>query len=482
VNIAARLESLAEFGGVCISGTVFDQVKNKLGLECEFLGEQEVKNIAQPIRAYRVQMSEGVRSERASGSVKQTGPPRLSIFVLPLQNLSGNPDQDYFSDGITEDLITDLSRISGAFVISRSTSFTYKGKPVDVKQVAAELGVRYVLEGSVRRSGGRVRVNVQLIDGEKGSHLWAERFDREVGDIFTLQDEVTGRIARALNLQVIEAESRRAQHVRAENLDAEDYALRGWAELFTKPINRESNSIALKHVEEALRLDPNSARAWACKAFVYSRASQLGGMPEPYIELLERAIEAGERAVALDLRSADAHFVLGLALQFAGQGERALPAMETALEINRNYAPAYRGMGMALILLGRAAEAPSWIEKAISLSPRDPLTSAWFWTLGLAKHLIGEDMEAVAWAKKAVAVSPEMPHPHFVLASAQAWLGEEEEAKKALAEGLRLQPTYDTIALYREPRGTGLSRNEIYVKQFEEHHLGGLRKAGMLES
>lgn len=475
VNIAARLESLAEGGGICVSGTVFDQVDRRLDLKWEFMGEQAVKNIARPVRVYRLQMG----AEKATEGAKEEGPPRLSIFVLPLQNLSGNPDQDYFSDGITEDLITDLSRISGAFVISRSTSFAYKGKPVDVKQAAAELGVRYVLEGSVRRAGDQVRVNVQLIDGEKGSHVWAERFDREVGDIFSLQDEVTGRIARALNLQVFEAESRRAQKGRPENLDAEDYALRGWAELCTKPLSPESNHAAQKYLEEALRLDPDSARAWTCMSFMYSRAAQFGWLPEPRAELLKRAVEAGERAVALDPKSADAHYVLGLSLQLSGEGEKAFPAMETAIEVNRNYAPAYRGVGYSLILTGRAGESFSWFEKAMRLSPRDPFWASWCWNMGYAKHLIGEDKEAVAWAKRAIAANPKYPNSYFLLASAQAWLGEAEGARKALEEGRRLMPLYDTIALYRPLYA--LSQNETFLSQLEERHIAGLRKAGMPE-
>ncbi|MBI3126177.1 MAG: adenylate/guanylate cyclase domain-containing protein [Candidatus Tectomicrobia bacterium] len=480
VNIAARLEGLAEGGGVCVSGTVFEQVESKLDLKWEFMGEQAVKNIARPVRAYRMRMGDGAGVEKSAEGARRDEPPRFSIFVLPLQNLSGNPDQDYFSDGITEDLITDLSRISGAFVISRSTSFAYKGKAVDAKQAAAELGVRYVLEGSVRRAGDQVRVNVQLIDAETGSHIWAERFDREVGDIFALQDEVTGRIARALNLQVLEAESHRAQKGRPENLDAEDYALRGWAELCTKPMSPESNHAAQKYLEEALRLDPDSARAWTCRSFMYIRAAQFGWLPEPRAELQKRAVEAGEKAISLDPKSAEAHYVLGLPLLLSGQGEKALPAFETAIEINRNYAPAYRGVGFSLTLLGRAGESFSWFEKAMRLSPRDPFWAVWCWNMGYAKHLIGEDKEAVAWAKRAIAANPKYPNSYFLLASAQAWLGEEEEARKALDEGRRFMPLYDTIALYRPL--CALSLNETFLSQLEERHIAGLRKAGMPEA
>jgi len=485
VNIAARLESLAEGGGVCISGTVFDQVGHKLDLKWEFMGEQAVKNIARPVRAYRLRsvLVTGAEAEpdlKAEKSLKREGPPRFSIFVLPLQNLTRDPDQDYFSDGITEDLITDLSRISGAFVISRSTSFAYKGKPVDVKQAAAELGVRYVLEGSVRRAGDQVRVNVQLIDGRTGSHLWAERFDREVRDIFALQDEVTGRIARALNLQVLEAETRRAQQRRPESLDAEDFALRGWAELFAKPLSPETNRAAQKYLEEALRLDPHSARAWACMSFLCTRAAEMGGMPEPREELLKRAVEAGERAVALDPKGAEAHYGLGIALQFSGQVGKALLACETAIEINRNYAPACRGVGMALIFSGRAAEAPPWFEKAMRLSPRDPFFGVWSWNLGLARHLLGEDQEAAVWAKKAVAANAKYHHAYFLLASVQAWLGEAEAARKALEEGCRLMSRYNTISSYRP--SLILSQNETYLSQLDQRHIAGLRKAGMPEA
>ena len=259
VNIAARLESIAEPGGICISSSAYDQVRGKVGVEFADLGEQNLKNIARPVRAYAVVrdgLSPATQAERAGQAASSA--PRLSIVVLPFANLGGDPEQDYFVDGVTESLTTDLSRISGSFVIGRNTAFTYKGKAVDVKQIGRELNVRYVLEGSVQRGGNRLRVNVQLIDAETGNHLWAERFDKPVADLFDMQDEIVSRLANTLNAQLIEAEARRAE--RSLHPDAMDLYFQGMA-WFNKGLTPEYMAQARGFFERALALDPSNIEA-----------------------------------------------------------------------------------------------------------------------------------------------------------------------------------------------------------------------------
>ncbi len=260
VNVAARLEQISQPGSVYISRMVHDQVQGKLPLTFEALGPQQVKNIAQPVETWRMRW-EGEAADPLQPSPKPAGTVRLSIAVLPFQNMSGNPDQEYYADGLTEDLITDLSRIQGAQMIARNSAFSYKGCAVDVRQVARELNVRYLLEGSVRRQDRQVRVNVQLVDGESGAHIWADRFDRKLEDVFSLQDEVTGRLANTLRMSLLDVESRRSREGKPGNLDAQDYAFRAFSELYNRGMSPESFGAALEWVNKALALDPNNADA-----------------------------------------------------------------------------------------------------------------------------------------------------------------------------------------------------------------------------
>src|SRR5262249_49191332 len=326
LNVAARVQALADPGGICVTALVREEVGAHTNLAFEALGAQRLKNIPRTVRVFRVRYDQpgepGVTPRGATRAwrrpvligvvvvglaavlglgvwlaIERGQPvdrPRLSIAVLPFSNLSGDPGQDYFSDGLTEDLTTDLSRLEGAFVIARNTMQTYRGKAVDVKQLGRELGVRYILEGSVRRAERQVRVTVQLLDAETGAYLWAERFDRGAEDLFALQAEVTGQIANALNLQLKEAESQRATHGRAENLDPVDYARKAWAELWNKPQSKETNDQALAYLEKALALDPNVPEIWTNLSYAHSRAEAFRWSPSRS-ESRRLALEAGER-------------------------------------------------------------------------------------------------------------------------------------------------------------------------------------------
>jgi adenylate cyclase len=352
VNVAARLEALSDPGGLCISRTVRDHIRDKLGYAFEDLGEQSVKNIARPVRVYALR-SEAVADLPAS-SVLAIPPisqpavvPRLSIVVLPFANLSDDPAQKYFADGITEDLTTDLSRIGGSFVIARSTAFAYEGKPVNAKQIGRELGVRYLLEGSVRRSGRQVRVNAQLVDAESGAHLWAERFDREIGDLFDLQNEITGRIAGAVGSELVIAEAGRP----TDHPDALDYILRGRA-AFYKPVSKERYAESVSLFERASLLDRLSADAhsWLAQTLVGRVLDQVSESPAADIR---RAEELTARVLAASPHSAQAHFVKGQILRAQSRPEAAIFEYETTITLDRNHVQAYGWLGACKLLTGR---------------------------------------------------------------------------------------------------------------------------------
>jgi adenylate cyclase len=344
VNVAARLEALAEPGGICVSRVVRDQVRDRLDYTFEDLGEQSVKNIARPVRVYALR-AEAVADVPASSaqpvaSIPQPAvAPRLSIVVLPFTNLSNDPGQEYFADGITEDLTTDLSRITGSFVIARSTAFTYKGKQIDAKQIGRELGVRYLLEGSVRRSGQQVRVNAQLVDAETGAHLWAERLDRDMGDLFRLQNEITGQIARALQFELAIADAGRL----TEHPDALDYILRGRA-AWWKSAYRSVNAEALGLFERAFALDPGAVEAqiWLALTVVNRVHSFVSDAPDLDID---RADELITRALVVSPNDAWAHYVKGQVLRAQSRLEDAAIEYETAITFDRNLANAYAWLG-----------------------------------------------------------------------------------------------------------------------------------------
>lgn len=511
VNIAARLEQMAPPGGVCISQSAYEQVRDKLDYPFVDAGAQTLKNIARPVQVYQVALD--AESSPAQGRARlpkltrrlaslgalalgacilgvgaligwQTfseaqaarppplETPRLSIAVLPLSNLSGDADQDYFADALTEDLTVDLSRIAGSFVISRSTAATYRGQEIDARQVAQELGVRYLLEGAVRRGQDDVRVNVHLTDGETGQEVWSDRFEKSVGDMYAFQNEVTGRIARALDLELRETMSRQAARGGVESPDASDLALRAWAELWTKPQQPETNRAALDYVRQALEIDPDNAEALGVAAYAYARAATYR-WDMPREEAIRKGLEAGEKSVALDPKNADSVYGLGFVYYAAGETRKSLEMMRQCIELNRNHAPAYFFSGVDLIRLGKPREAIEWVERAFALSPRDPLRSVWYGTIGRAQVLIGEDEKAIETATKGVAANPKHPHNYAVLASAYAQLGQIDAAKVELEKYRDLQPGM-TLSRYRDVISAG---DPVAIETYQRL-LDGLAKAG----
>jgi adenylate cyclase len=484
VNIAARLEGLAAPGGVCVSGTVRDHIGDRLPYAFEDMGEQSVKNIARPVRVYalRPEGVAGVPTTSMSPSTSSSplvAAPQLSIVVLPFTNLSDDREQQYFADGITEDLTTDLSRIAHMLVISRNTAFTYRNKPVDTKQIGRELGVRYVLEGSVRRSGNRVRINAQLIDAETDAHLWAERFDGDALDLFALQDEVTSRIAVALNLELVAAEAARP----TAHPDARDYILRGRAARL-RPNSREVCAEAISLFEHALALDPQSAEAQSLLASALM-ARVVAGMADSVSADIARAEGLAGQALAASPGNWLSHYAKGEVLRAQGRLEEAISEYETVLTFDRNQVEALAAIGRCKIFIGPIAEAIPAQEQAIRLSPRDPMIGFWYFRIGEAHLLQSHIDEAILWFERARNANPRIPFFHSHLASACALKGETERAAAALAEARKLatEGTYSSIARVRlrasESQRRG-ARPEIRAL-YEATHFAGLRKAGMPE-
>jgi TolB-like protein/class 3 adenylate cyclase/Flp pilus assembly protein TadD len=514
VNVAARLEALAEPGATYVAKAVFDQVQDRIALDHKSLGEYQVKNISRPVAVYQVTAADAYspslpakglfRRRRivwiGAGAVAAmiavlalvpalqhwaTGtivPPRpaaqLSVAVLPFVNASGGEQQAAFVDGITDDLITDLSRIADAFVISRNTSFSLQGKDIDARSVARDLGVRYVLEGNVRKSGDRVRVNAQLIDGSSGIQVWADRFEVAFEDTYALQDRVTGRIARALNIQLKEAVSRRAARGRPEDLAASDLATRGWAILFNRPQTKETNEQARPLLEDAISRDPHNAEAWTALAYMHARAA-LYRWSSSRQESLQHAIGAGERAIALDPRNADAYYALGFAVRVAGDEHRARQLFERCADLNPNYAPAYFWLGFLEIYDGQPGAAIPLIERAFRLSPRDGLAAVWHYALGYSHLLMGDDAAALESANNALGLNPEYPNALWLRAAALGNLDRLDDAKAALLAWKKIVPGMNTIADWRKQRTP--AENPRYLA-LDERTVAGIRKAGLPDS
>jgi adenylate cyclase len=479
VNIAARLETLAEPGGICVSRTVRDQIRDKLPYPLDDIGEQSVKNIARPVRVYAFH-PEAV-ADLPSSDVPAAAPispssvaPRLSIVVLPFANLSDDREQQYFADGITDDLTTDLSQLPPMFVISRNTAFTYRNKPVDTKQIGREVGVRYVLEGSVRRSGNRLRVNAQLIDAETDSHLWAERFDGETDDLLALQNEITSRIAGALNVELTAREAARP----TGHPDALDYILRGRA-AYSKAASRETYAEAINLYERALELDPQSAEAQSLLARTLA-ARAMDGLTDSAAADLARAEGLVEEALAALSRSALAHFAKGHVLRAQGRIEEAVPEYETAIELNRNWVFAYVALGACKLWIGSLEDAIPLAEQAIRLSPRDPNIGIMYDRIGYVHLLHSRIDQAIFWLEKARSANSAQPVYRAHLASAYALKGETERAATELAEARRLSADdrYSSIAHLTAAQYFGGPKIHALL---ETTFFAGLRKAGMPE-
>ena len=516
INIAARLEALAQPGGVLVSNTVYDQVRGKLPFTFEDVGERQVKNIEQPVRMYQLHIP-GASSKAVatlgrrpaltdrrrwivwglaaflvllgaggtwwmgspffpSQRADSTEAPRLSIVVLPFSNLSGDPSQDYFADGITEDLTSDLSRIAGSFVISRNTAFTFKGKAVDARQIGRELGVRYVLEGSVRRMGGTVRVNAQLIDAGTGAHLWVEQMDVDQRTLATLQDNfgIANRLARMLSVELVNVEGRRAPRA---DPDAVDLTMRGWSVLNGGP-NKDDAQRSVALFEDALRIDPDNSQARVGLAQALTLIYRNRWDPEP-AKVLARADEAASRAIATAPNYAHAHYVKAEVLGLSNRFDAALATYDRAIALDRNHAAAYVGRARNLNVIGRAAEALAPVERAIRLSPRDPELYVWYFVLCHANTHLARDAQAIEWCLKSLATGKTFYFAYVDLASAYAWRGQNAEAAAAVAELLKLRPGFTVQTLVQE--GSGTSDNPAFRKEFQRI-VEGARKAGLPES
>src|ERR1700757_1910678 len=440
VNVAVRLEGIAEPGGICISSSAYEQVRGKVAVDFTDLGERALKNISRPIRAYAVGLS---------ANAHQTAPlpasaPRLSMVVLPFANIGGDPEQDYFVDGVTESLTTDLSRINGAFVIARNTAFTFKGKAIDVKKLGRELNVRYVLEGSVQRGGNRLRVNVQLIAAETGNHLWAERFDKPIADLFDMQDEIVSRLANALDAELVAAEARRAGHL--GHPDAKDFVFQGRS-CFNKGLIPDYMTQARRFFERALALDPENIEAMVGLARV---DQNLGAslMTDDRSAQLAAAETTITKVLSLAPKHASAHAILGAVQIFTKRPAQSIAEFEQALALDRNLARAHALIGLAKYFLRRGEETELHVNEALRLSPRDTFVPEWLIYVGIAKAQLGADAEAVSWMRRGLDANRNYSIAHFHLGAALARLGELDQARTAVQAGLALDPNF-TIHRFR---------------------------------
>ena len=475
VNIAARLEGICEPGGVFISGVAYEQVRGRVEARFLDLGKKDLKNIARPVRVYAIGTgSEGPNSAPSASWPNEQWPSRLSIVVLPFANLSGDPEQEHFVDGITESLTTDLSRIRGSFVIGRNTAFTYKGKAVDLKQIGRELNVLYVLEGSVQRGGNRMRVNVQLIDAETGNHLWAERFDKPLADLFDMQDEIDARLANALSAQLVAAEARRAE--KAPNPNSMDCYFQGLA-WFNRGWTPGNLAQARSFFDRALSANPGNIDALIRSARVDMLEGILSFAPEPMA-----AFAAAEAKLTKALSSvpdhALGHMFLGLVEMWTKRAVEGIAECEHALALDRNLAHAHSSVGFGKIFIGRDEETEAHIVEALRLSPGDTMAYIWMANGGLAKLHLGSYEQAVAWFRRTIEANRNNPPTYFWLAAALAELGRLDEAQSALKAGLALNPAF-TISRDRAA-WTAMSDDPPYLAQIKSI-FESLRKAGVPE-
>jgi adenylate cyclase len=503
VNIAARLEGIAKPGAICLSEDAYRQVKARLDLAVSDLGPTRLKNIAEPVRVYSLEVGEPTQAKPVTGvksaepkkrsmlapiiaalgvlvvavvvgawylrvGQKQTvianAPAHLSIVVLPFANLSGDPNQDYFADGITENLTTEMSRIRDSFVIARNTAFTFKGKSLDAKEISKELGVRYVLEGSVQRDQNRVRVNAQLVDGETGAHLWADRFEESVNDLFKLQDEIVARLANSLGYELARAEAQRSVH--STDPDAIDLMMRGWAVLW-QPMTKESTALARDYFERAIRIDPQNAEAMVGSAYARLRASVYGwSTTTDYAAQWDLLT----KATAINPGYAFAYYVKSHVLIFTKQAPEAIEAAQTALALDPNAANGYYAMGLAEVALKRCEQSIVHIKQAFALSPRDPVGGLWHTVLGADEACLNRLDAAIGEFKQAIDAGYRTFFPYAYLAAVEAAKGNDADAKVALAEARRINP-------------------QLTIKWFAEHSpvptltvfVDGWRKAGLPE-
>jgi adenylate cyclase len=525
VNIAARLESICEPGGVCLSSAAYDQVRDKLKYAFADLGEKQLKNIARPVRAYALPAAAlaapagqgqaaapapaakrgasrwaplvaacGVAAVLAAGWVgwrawsplrepaatvaaaadKLAIAPRLSIVVLPFENLSGDKEQDYFADGITDDLTTDLSHLPDSFVIARNTAFTYKGKPVDVKQLGRELGVRYVLEGSVRRLGENITVNAQLISTETGAHVWADRFDGERSKLGQLQVEFVSRLANSLGVELVKAESLRAQSERPNNPDAVDLAMRGWAAYF-RGESAANYDEAIETFERALQLDPKLLRARVGLAYVLGDRAAAFMSADPVADT-DRAERLANQILSEQPDNAMAHASKGDVFFNRRQWDMAIREMRAARENDPNLAKAYAQEGFWRVFDGHAEDGFAGVETALRLSPHDSQRPGWE---GFICHLhahLAQWKEAIEWCSRATIDNPNLWWNYVDLAAANAWAGDDKEAKEAAAQLMKVRPGFTV----QQWAGIHWTDDPTFNAQYHRI-VEGLRKAGLPE-
>ena len=470
VNVAARIEKLADPGGICISESVRTTVGTNLPLGYDFIGEHSVKNIARPIRAYRILVETASATDIPfTESMTLHVPDKPSIAVLPFTNMSGDPEQEYFSDGITEDIITALSRSPWLFVISRNSGFAYRGKAVDVKQVSQELGVRYILEGSVRKAGNRVRVTAQLVDGTLGSHVWAEKYDGELQDIFELQDELTQKVVASTHTQIQLDISERVGRLERPDVGTWDLLARGW-KLFYE-LTEESLASAETLFRRAVASDPTSCEAHQLLASVLIHQAQMGYVSD-WDATISKAYELAKRAVALDDRNEYAHWTLGFIELWRRNHDMAIAELERAVELNPNCSLAYGTLGTVLSYSGEPDESIKNNEIAIRSNPRDISIFFRFSGIAMAHFVAGCYSEAAQWARKTVQRKPTWRVGHAVLAASLGQLNRLEEAKEAVNNYLQMIPDATISGLRQLP-----FKNPDDAHRFEE----GLRNAGLPE-
>jgi adenylate cyclase len=468
VNVAARLQTLASAGGTCISGVAHDQVRKILPFAFADLGAQRVKNIEEPVRAYAVTAKGSwpiVASSNAS--VPLTLPDKPSIAVLPFQNMSGDPEQEYFADGMVEEITTALSRFKALFVIARNSSFTYKGRAVDIKQVGRELGVRYVLEGSVRKVAGKVRISGQLIDAAVGSHLWADRFDGDLSDIFALQDQMTERVVSAIAPRLLQAEIELAARRRPDNLSAYDLYLRAAQRLYSS--TREGSVEAIQLLHHALEIDPRYGAAASLAASCHLHNISHGWAVDPK-SAIEEATRLSRLALNVDGNDPEALAIAGRVTAFSGDIDAAIDLVDRAVALNPNSANAWLRRGLTYRHVGRPDEALRSFERAIRLSPVDPWIFLMFTGMGIAFIDLRRFDEAVAFARKALRINQASSMVYRCLAVALAHLGRQAETKEAVTHMLELEPNFRITEWVDR---TSSSKLQVFID--------GLRKAGLPE-
>jgi len=441
VNIAARLESLANPGGTCISGFVYNQIKNKVKLDYDYLGEKTVKNINEPVHVYRVLpfsgFSEPIMSKAKIENMAYPLPEKPSIAVLPFTNMSDDTKQEYFCDGITEEIITALSKNQRLFVIARTSTFTYKGKPVKVQQVSEDLGVRYVLEGSVKRAGDRIRITAQLVDTTTGNHLWAERYDRELKDIFAVQDEITIKILTAMSIELTDGEKARSYSIGTRNLDAFLKVMQ--ARYYMLLMNPDDRIRAKKLIEEAIVLDQDYPAPYTLLGLCHV-LDVMDGISKTPKESLMEASKLAQKTLNMDETLPTAYFLSGFLQYAAGQWERAIPAFERALEIDPYFSYCLRLIGMSLKALGKLQEAIPIFHRALRVDPLNP--SDTYWGLGDTYLSMERYDEAIRYLKKSLASNPKNAVVLRLLTFCYVAVGRDEEARAVAAEILKVQPKF----------------------------------------